>query len=177
MTDVLVICGPAGVGKSSVAFEVSLLLDRCGVSHALIDTDELDRVSPVPEGLPAITERNLRAVWSTYAERGVGRLILVGVWLDRPSETEWIRRAVPGARLTSIRLLANRDTLVERVRNRERGTGLDGQLARTMQQLDALRDYPSESLPIATDGLPLIEIARQVREAWSTLDLDEIGGS
>ena len=177
MTDVLVICGPAGVGKSSVAFEVSLQLDGNGVSHALIDTDELDRIYPVPEDLPAITERNLRAVWSTYAERGVGRLILVGVWLDRRSETEWIRRAVPDARIAAVRLLANRETLVERVRNRERGTGLDGQLARTMQQLDASRDYPSESLPIATDGLPLIEVARQVRGAWSTLDSEEIGGA
>ena len=105
------------------------------------------------------------------------RLILVGVWLDRPSEIDWIRRAVPGARITAVRLLANRATLVERVRNRERGTGLDGQLARTMQQLDASRDYPSESVSIPTDGLPLIEVARQVRDAWSALDWDEVGGA
>ena len=177
MTDVLVICGPAGIGKSSVAFELSLRLDRHGVSHALIDTDELDRIYPVPDDLPAITERNLRAVWSTYAERGVGRLILVGVWLDRPSEIDWIRRAVPKARITAVRLLASRETLVQRVRNRERGTGLDSQMARTMQQLDASRDYPSESVPIATDGLPSIEVARQVRSAWSALDSDETGGA
>lgn len=63
MTDVLLICGAAGVGKSSVAREISLQLERSGVPHALIDTDELDRIYPVPGDLPAVTERNLWAVW------------------------------------------------------------------------------------------------------------------
>ena len=44
MTDVLVISGPAGVGKSTTAFEVSLQLQAADVDHVLIDTDELDRI-------------------------------------------------------------------------------------------------------------------------------------
>lgn len=81
--EALVVSGPAGVGKSSVAFEVSLQLQAIGAAHALIDTDELDRIYPVPDDLPALTERNLAAVWQGFAERGVQRLILVGVHLDR----------------------------------------------------------------------------------------------
>jgi len=75
---VLVIAGPAGVGKSSVAFEISLQLQSSGIAHALIDTDELDRIFPVPSDLPLVTEQNLTAVLQTYRQRGVRRLILAG---------------------------------------------------------------------------------------------------
>ena len=43
MTDILVISGAAGVGKSTTAFEVSHKLQAANVDHVLIDTDELDR--------------------------------------------------------------------------------------------------------------------------------------
>ena len=38
---VLLVTGPVGVGKSSVASEVSELLDQAGVAHALVDVDSL----------------------------------------------------------------------------------------------------------------------------------------
>lgn len=83
-TEVVLICGPAGVGKSSSAIEVSERLQRDGVAHALIDTDELDRVFPVPQDLARVTERNLAFMRQGFHERGIRRLILVGVLLDRP---------------------------------------------------------------------------------------------
>lgn len=61
--EVLAISGAAGVGKTSVAIEVSLQLQRRDVPHALIDTDELDRIHPVPADQAALTEECLRAVW------------------------------------------------------------------------------------------------------------------
>jgi hypothetical protein len=97
MADVLVISGPAGVGKSSVAFEASRQLQVAGIEHALIDTDELDHIYPVPDDLPKVTEQNLMATWRTFSARGAQRLILVGVYLVRPSELGWIARAVPNA--------------------------------------------------------------------------------
>ncbi len=91
--DVLVLVGPAGVGKSAVAYELSLQLQRTNAAHALVDTDELDRVFPVPADLPRITERNLAAVWRTYRERGIDRLILVGVQLDQQDSAARAKRA------------------------------------------------------------------------------------
>lgn len=95
MTDVLVISGPAGVGKSAVAFEMTLQLRAAAIPHALVDTDELDRIYPVPDDLPSITERNLAAVWETFSERGIDKLILVGVYPDPTGGTRMDRAGHP----------------------------------------------------------------------------------
>lgn len=168
-TELVLICGPAGVGKTASAIEVSERLQREGVAHALIDTDELDRIFPVPQDLARVTERNLAFMWQGFHERGIRRLILVGVWLDRPSELSWIRRAIPGARLTIIRLVASEATLVDRIRRREIGSGFEGQVERTREQLLGLeRDAPTDAAILPTDGASIGEIAQAVidRSGW-----------
>jgi hypothetical protein len=159
------------VGKSSAAFEVSERLQGEGVAHALIDTDELDRIFPVPQDLASITERNLAFMWQGFHERGIRRLILVGVWLDRPSELSWIRRAIPDARLTIIRLVASEPALVDRIRRREIGSGLEDQLERTRKQLLALEQDPStNALLLPTDGASIGEIAQEILDRTGWLD-------
>jgi hypothetical protein len=158
---ILAISGAAGVGKSTTALEASELLRRAGVAHALIDTDELDRISPVPSDLAAITERNLVAVWESFRERGVRRLILVGVFLDQPSELAWIRRAVPDAAMTLVRLTADPETILGRVRRREIGTGGEDQAARTRRQLEVLAHGARDGVSVLeTDGRPVTDVAR-----------------
>ena len=168
-TEVVLICGPAGVGKSSAAIEVSERLERESVAHALIDTDELDRIFPVPQDLARVTERNLAFMWRGFHERGIRRLILVGVWLDRPSELRWIRRAIPDARMIIIRLVASEATLVDRIRGREIGSGFEAQLQRTRKQLLALeKDPPTDAVILPTDGASTGEIADRIidRSGW-----------
>lgn len=163
--DVLVISGPAGVGKSSVAFEVSHQLRTRGVEHALIDSDDLDRIYPVPPDLPKVTEPNLRAVWRTFAERGVKRLIVTGVYLHRPSELEWVARAVPEAAFTVVRLMASEAVLIDRVRRREIGSGVDAQIAGTRRQLAAMKHEPAMET-VVTDGRSVRETALQIVGLW-----------
>jgi hypothetical protein len=47
LIEVLVISGPAAVGKTSVANELSAQLRAADIAHAVIDTDALDDVYPV----------------------------------------------------------------------------------------------------------------------------------
>lgn len=167
MTDVLVISGPAGVGKSATAFEVSHRLRGAGLDHVLIDTDELDRIYPVPDDLSAVTEDNLAAMWRSFAARGARRLILVGIFLDRVEELEWVRRAIPDAQFTRVRLLASDATLVERVDRRELGSDRDDQLERTRRQVVKIdADRRSGIVRIATDGRDLGDIAAEILTAW-----------
>ena len=63
---VLVVCGASGTGKTVTVWEIGRKLESQQVPHALIDTDELDRVWPQPdsvEALIAISRRNLEAAW------------------------------------------------------------------------------------------------------------------
>lgn len=164
--DVLVISGAAGVGKSSTAYEISHQLRIAGVAHAVLDSDELDHIYPLPRDLPRLTERDLAAVWEGLRAYGARRLVLVGVFLHRPSESAWIARAVPGARFTHVQLVASRAVLVDRIRRREIGSGADCQIARTMAQLEALEPEEADVRLVPTDAAPVEGVAREIIRLW-----------
>ena len=163
MVDVVVIAGPAGVGKTSAANEVSMQLRARGVAHAVVDTDALDDVFPVPENQWEITERHLAFMWTSYREIGTARLILTGVHLHDPAELRWIRRATTPGRVALIRLDAHDETLAARVRAREIGSACEDQLARTRRQAVDLRDGSDEGVSvIETDGRPIADVASEI---------------
>ncbi len=168
--DVLVICGAAGVGKTSTAYEVSLRLAADGVPHALVDCDELDRVYPwpVPELPPwEPARRNLAAVWANYAAFGHTRLMLCGVFADLRQEMPWIADAVPDAAFTVVRLTAPMDVLEERVRRREIGTGARDQLRRTARQVEEIAAAdPPGTLVVDTAGMDVAQVAARVLALW-----------
>jgi len=162
----LVIAGPAGVGKTAAANEVSAQLRAANVAHAVVDTDALDDVFPVPEHQWKVTERNLAFIWETYQTLGTQRLILAGVYLHRPAELAWIQRATNADCVTLVRLTASDATLAARVRGREIGSVHDDQLSRTLVQareLDAERT--AGAVEVVTDDRPIAVIAASIIDA------------
>jgi predicted kinase len=165
LIEVLVIVGPAAVGKTSVANELSAQLRAAEVAHAVIDTDALDDVYPVPDEQWRLTERNLAEVWRSFRELGARRLILTGVHMHRESELSWIRRASGVDRLILVRLSASQRTLGERVRRREIGSAHDDQLARTLLQASELAVEGVPQAPvIETDHRTVSDIASEIVE-------------
>jgi hypothetical protein len=169
---VLIICGAPGTGKTVVAWEVGHRLQRLGLPHAVLDTDELDRVWPKPESvddLIAVTRENLRALWDTFSGLGTRHLVLCGVMADVPVNRSWIEAAVPGAALTFLRLTAQRSTRMQRLRWREVGTGFGRDMRASDKVAAFVEEHDPPGMPtIVTDGKSVVEVADQVltRAGW-----------
>ncbi|MFB7740361.1 AAA family ATPase [Streptomyces sp. NPDC056112] len=165
--EVLLIGGRAGVGKTTVGWEVSALLRAAAVSHAVIDGDFMGRVHPAPEGDPhrsEITESNLTAVWANFARRGCRRLIYTNTLSVLPEATGMFERAMgTGVRIVRVLLTASDATARERLVRRELGSELEQELegsARKARLLD--QRAPAETVRVLTDGRAVVDIAREV---------------
>jgi hypothetical protein len=120
---VLVITGPVGVGKSTVATEAARLLREANVPHALVDLAWIEQCWPVPADDPwneRLTHRNLACMWANFRQAGADRLILVRV-LEARSLLRQVAEAVPGAEVTVVRLRAPLAVLQTRIRSLEAG--------------------------------------------------------
>jgi len=118
---VLLITGPVGAGKSTVAGEAARLLREAGIPHALVDLAWIEQCWPVPADDPwneRLTHRNLACLWANFRQAGAGRLILVRVLEDR-SLLRHVAEAVPGATITVVGLRAPLAVLHARIRARE----------------------------------------------------------
>ncbi|MBH5334629.1 AAA family ATPase [Streptomyces pactum] len=173
--EVLLLGGRAGVGKTTVAWEVSALLRAAAVSHAVIDGDFMGQAHPAPEGDPdrsGITEANLTAVWANYARRGYRRLIYTNTYSVLPETAGMFRRAM-GDRVRIVRVLltASDATAHERLVRREIGSELAQELASSARKARVLdRRAPADTLRVATDGRSVADIAREAVAATGWAD-------
>ncbi|WP_049575827.1 hypothetical protein [Streptomyces sp. SBT349] len=164
--ELLLIGGGAGVGKTTVAWEVSAALRRRGTAHCFIEGDFMDQIHPAPEGDPhrsAITERNIAAVWSNYAALGQRRLVYSNTVsiLDEAM----IIRAMGGdeVRATRVLLTAEDTTVKQRLAQREIGSELDIHIERSLHMSRRLdEEAPAGTVRIPTDGRSVRDIALHV---------------
>ncbi|MEV5981189.1 hypothetical protein [Streptomyces sp. NPDC052114] len=165
-SEVLLIGGRSGVGKSSVGLEVAALLRAADVGHALIEGDLLDAVHPAPPDDPhrsRITGRNLAAIWANYRDLGCRRLVYTNTASVLGSEESLFAEALDGPRVVRVLLTAKDATAEERLRARERGSELEQQLRRSRFMARHLDEHvPRDTHRIATDDRALTDIAREV---------------
>ncbi len=167
---VVILTGTVGVGKTSVALEMSDILAARAVRHALIDLDALSYVFPRPSDDPygqRMALENLEAVWRNYERFGAQRLILVRV-VESETELDLYRAAITGADITVCRVLASAGQSAMRIRVREIGSGLAWHLRRSVE-LDALLDKAAvEDFSVRHDDRGIREVAQEVvhRLGW-----------
>lgn len=171
-TEVLLIGGRSGVGKTTVGWEISAQLQSAGVAHCLIEGDNLDQAHPAPPGDPArtkLTEANLAAMWGNYAALGYHRLIYTNT--VSILEPDMIARAVGGTpRIVPVLLTAQDATARDRLSAREIGSQLDAHLHRSATMAAHLETAaPTDVVRVPTDGRPVNEIAREVITATNWL--------
>ncbi len=176
----LLITGPAGVGKSTLCWELSAELAAAQTAHAVVETDELDRVFPRPTredldrlwpGTVDVSSINLAAIWSTYRALGHTRLIMSGVMQHLSFDRRWILAAIPDAEITVVRLAVSEPVLLERLAQREIGQGAEAQAERSLRQARRMAGENADGLIVVpTDGRTPVELARIVLEKTGWLD-------
>lgn len=160
---VLLLTGPVGVGKSTVASEAARLLRDAAVPHALVDLAGIGTCWPAPADdlwNERLTHRNLACMWSNFQRAGADRLILARV-LEHRSLLRPILEAVPGTAVTVVRLQAPLAVLQARIRARQAsdpGWFLEA-AAHTAQVLERAR---VEDHLVDTADRPAGEVAEEV---------------
>jgi len=119
------LCGPTGVGKSAVGYEIFSQVYRSGIKAAYVDFDQVGLCYPAPpddRGNHRVKAQNLGAVWPVYRAAGARCLIAAGGVRDRAT-ADLYAAAVPDTATLICRLCADGDRLTERVFRRGLGRG------------------------------------------------------
>lgn len=159
----LLISGPVGVGKTTVTAEIDNRLIDDGFSHAAVDFDELTRYAPRATPPSRFGTRvglaNLRAVWRNYSRAGAKRLVVASV-IESPRDVDNIRKVVPRAEVTVVRLRAPLRTLERRIR--QRGEAVEWHVARAAVLAPQLDGSGPGDVVIDTEGRSPAAIAAEV---------------
>ncbi|MTE17642.1 AAA family ATPase [Streptomyces sp. TRM43335] len=169
VTPVLWLCGPSGVGKTTVAWQLYSQLVRDGVEAGYVDIDQLGICCPEPTADPGrhrLKAENLGAVVTAFRAAGARCVIVSGV-VD-PSRGVYAE-LLPRTALTVWRLRADRKELRRRFLNR--GSRVE-EVAEVLEEAEALDTSGFADGCIDTTGHTATAVVRLLREhlgPWPTL--------
>ena len=163
---VLIVTGPVGVGKTTLAEAVSEVLRERGVPHGWVDVDGLSRCYPIPPDDPfnaRMAVRNVASVWANMRAAGAGRLVLAYVIEDAAGRRAFVD-AIPEAEVTIVRLTADPAINAERLRGRDSGDreGLAWSLRRAPELAGIMERNRVGDHVVATDGRTPAELVHEV---------------
>jgi adenylylsulfate kinase-like enzyme len=167
---VLWVCGPPGVGKTTVAWEIYSQLIGSGTPTGYVDIDQLGICYPEPASDPGrhkLKARNLAAVVANLRAEGARCVVVSGV-VDAANGIDMDQ--FPHADLTVCRLHADPEELVQRFSSR--GTRNEYTDA-VLREAEAMESSTVAGVAVDTTGVSPAEVARQVRErsgGWPLLN-------
>ena len=173
MIPILLITGPVGVGKSTVALEISEILNKKDISHAMIDIDYLRYAFPRPKDDPYAIEvgyKNLADVVKNFLDFGVTRLIIPTI-LEEKEDIERIKQIIPNASVIVVRLRGALSTIENNLKQREIGMGLDWHLQRAKELHEHYEITEIEDIVIDIDNKSINHLANEIIEKSHLLEI------
>jgi DNA polymerase III delta prime subunit len=173
------LCGPPGVGKTTVGWQFFSQLSQDGIKMGYLDIDQLGMCYPAPVSDPDrhhIKSQNLGAMVTTFKAAGAQCILVSGV----VDETHGIRdyaNVLPNTSQTLCRLHANAEQLKDRILKRGQGIGprlpgdaLNGQPITVLQKItreaietsEILQHNAIGNLCINTDNRTIEEVAQMI---------------
>jgi len=160
-TQLLVITGTMGVGKTATLDEVTDLLADAGVTHACVDLDGLGIFHIVPEPPPDLVFRNLDALFASYLSTGVRRFVVAAA-LERRSDLDRVRLPLRNPTTKVCRLTAPLAIAESRVAQRELGIHRNRYVKRTAELDRLLSAARLEDFCIDSSHASVSEVAREL---------------
>ncbi len=164
---VLLLSGPVGVGKTTVAGELGDVLEARRIVNTVIDLDGLRWTYPRDDDDPwnnRLGLENLVSIWANAYRRGARNLVVATV-VETPEFVDAVRERLGDVAVITCQLSADPSHLRTRVTRREIGSGLDWHLARSEELARQLAELPTPAdLRIATDGRSVVDIAQELAD-------------
>lgn len=159
----LFIGGRAGVGKSSVGYEIHSQLSAARIQHCLIEGDNLDMAWPTPHE-HGLAEQNLAAMWANYRALGYRRMIYTNTASVFEKVLSELTTAIGDSpQVTAVLLTCSDATAFQRLSQREIGSELNWHIERSdlmARRLD--KRAPAWVHRVTTDSRAITDIAAEV---------------
>jgi hypothetical protein len=157
------LCGPSGVGKTTVGWELYARLGAAGIRAAYVDADQLGLCYPAPaddKDNHRVKARSLGLVWPVFRAAGARCLIMSGC-VDTPGAVRLYGDQVPDTTITLCRLRVDAGELRERFVRRGWSVHLADRAVRDAEALDRA-DF--SDVCVETSGRSVAEVVELVRE-------------
>lgn len=161
-TEVLILNGTIGAGKTTIGSSIHVLLENAQVPHCYLDLDALTYSYPPSGAFNRQTMlKSLAALWQIHRANGARHLVLSGV-VEQRDEVAGYQRAIGDCEITIVRLTAPELRRLDRVTRREMGDSRDWHLARSVELENILDDSQCFDFEVSNDGVAPDIVAEQI---------------
>ena len=168
----ILISGPVGVGKTSVAQEMSNQLAAAAIAHTFMDLDALTHTYPRRDDDPygqTLALKNLQAVW-TNAQSYTPHILIIARVIETEATALKIADTVHANECSIVQLDARDETLLSRVRQREHGVGRKWHEARALELSKSLSRTDFAKLVLSTDDRSVVDIADEILQQLALIE-------
>jgi adenylylsulfate kinase len=158
----VLVTGTIGSGKTAVATEMGEILEESGIPCAIVDLDWLGWVHLGRHPIDELIASNLAAMVPNYHAAGVRHYVLARS-IGSAEQVAALRGGLDGATpLVVVRLTANKETILGRLRNRDEGRTLQEHVAQAVQFESEQAHAQLADFDVSTDSRSVREVATEV---------------